>query len=254
MSTESLRVIDSDQAPFQREREELAAVFRWVARLDMHEGIANHFSLSVSDDGSRFLINPRWRHFANIKASELLLVDANDPTTMEREDAPDPTAWGLHGAIHRSLPQARCALHVHSKYATVLASLKDSTMPPIDQNTMRFYNRIAIDETFGGLAFEEEAARACKILGNKSIMLMGNHGVMITAPTLGQAFDELYYFERACETLMLAYMTGKELRVAAPEVAETTCQQWLDYPAGFAQAHLNEIMEILDREEPDYRD
>ena len=61
-------------------------------------------------------------------------------------DAPDPTAWGLHGSLHRRVPHARCALHVHSKYATVLASLEDSRMPAIDQNTAMFHDRVVIDE------------------------------------------------------------------------------------------------------------
>ncbi|HSM41976.1 MAG TPA: class II aldolase/adducin family protein, partial [Afifellaceae bacterium] len=121
-------------------RTDLAAIFRWTARLNMHEAVANHFSLAVSDDGSRFLVNPHGRHFSRISASDLLLVDANDADTMNRPDAPEPTAWFIHGAIHRNVPHARCALHVHSKYATVLATLQDPIIPPIDQNTMRFYN------------------------------------------------------------------------------------------------------------------
>ncbi len=108
-----------DTESFIEERVDLACAFRWTHRLDMHESVANHFSLAVSDDGSRFLINPDGRHFSRIKASELVLVDANDRDTMDRADAPDPTAWGLHGAIHRNCPQARCVLHVHPVYATV---------------------------------------------------------------------------------------------------------------------------------------
>ena len=244
---------DGQTAQHWKERCELTAAFRWTARMNMHEGIANHFSLAVSDDGRQFLMNPKWRHFARVKASELLLIDAEDKSTMNRPDAPDGTAWGLHGAIHRQLPHARCVLHVHSKYATVLASLKDSNIPPIDQNTMRFYGRLAIDDHFGGMAFGDEAERACSLMGNKSVMVMGNHGVMVVGPTVAQAFDELYYLERACETLITAYATGKELRVAAPEVAQLTCDQWQEYEAGFSEAHFSELMGILDEQEPDYR-
>ena len=82
------------------ERADLAAAFRWTAREGMHEGVANHFSLAVNPEGTRFLINPFGRHFARMKATELLLLDANDPATLDRPEAPDPTAWGLHGAIH----------------------------------------------------------------------------------------------------------------------------------------------------------
>jgi len=88
-------------------RVDLAAAFRWTARLNMHEGVANHFSMAVNDDGTRFLINPNQMHFARIRASDLLELDANDPDTLAAPNAPDPTAWGLHGTLHRLCPHAR---------------------------------------------------------------------------------------------------------------------------------------------------
>jgi len=241
-----------DVLDYHEERAELAAAFRWTARWNMHEGVSNHFSLAVSDDGSKFLMNPNCRHFSLVRASELLLLDANDPETMDRPDAPDPTAWCIHGAMHRNIPNARCILHVHPKYSTVLAALADSSMPPIDQNTMRFYGRIAIDDGFQGLGLDEEAERITTTLGNRSVLVMGNHGVMITGETVAQALDELYYFERACETLITAYSTGKELRIAPHEVAELTCRQWAEY-GSLADNHLRELRAILDVEKPDYR-
>ena len=144
---------------YLEQRTDLAAAFRWTARLNMHEGVANHFSLAVNDDGTQFLMNPNQMHFERIKASDMLFIDANDPDTLSGPNAPDPTAWGLHGAIHRHCPHARCAIHVHSIHATVLACLADSTLPPIDQNTATFYNRYVLDDQFGGLAFEEEGER-----------------------------------------------------------------------------------------------
>lgn len=236
----------------RQQRIDLAAAFRWTARLGLHESIANHFSLAVSDDGSKFLMNPNGRHFSRIRASDLLLLDANDSETMHRPDAPDPTAWCIHGALHRQVPHARCVMHVHSKYATVLASLKDSRILPIDQNTMRFFGRVAIDDGYDGMGLGDEAERMVAGLGDKSVMMMGNHGVLVVAATVAQAFDEMYYLERACETLVTAYMTGKELRVAADAVAAKTAQQWLDYPA-FADNHFNELKAILDAEGSDYQ-
>ena len=139
----NLSVMKSPEMDFRQERIDLATAFRWAERLNMHEAVANHFSLAVNEDGSRFLMNPNQRHFSRIKASDLLLLDANDPSTLEQADAPDPTAWGLHGSLHRRCPHARCVLHVHPVYSTVLASLADSNLPPIDQNTATFYQRSA---------------------------------------------------------------------------------------------------------------
>lgn len=113
-----------------QERVDLAAAFRWTERLNLHEAVANHFSLAVNDDGTQFLMNANQIHFSRITASNLLFLDANDPETLNGPGAPDPTAWGLHGSIHRLCPHHRCAMHVHSIHATVLASLADSSLPP----------------------------------------------------------------------------------------------------------------------------
>jgi len=235
------------------QRCQLAAAFRWAVRHDFHESVANHFSLAVSDDGSKFLMNPNARHFTRITAGSLLLIDANDKATLDRPDAPDPSAWGLHGSIHRNLPQVRCILHAHTTYATVLASLEDSSLPPIDQNTARFYNRLVIDEDFGGMAFEEEGERCCRLLGEKRIMIMGNHGLLVTAPSVAQAYDDLYYFEKAAKNYIKALMTRRPLRVLSDEIAEKTARQ-LETSPNAADCHFSELMAILDATEPDYKD
>lgn len=236
-----------------QERVDLAAAFRWAARLDLHEAVANHFSLSVNDDGTRFLMNPNQMHFSRIKASDLILVDANDPRTLEGPDAPDPTAWGLHGGLHRHCPHARCAMHVHSVHATVLASLQDSRLLPIDQNTASFFDRYVIDENYGGLAFEEEGERCAQLFDDpkRKVMIMGNHGVMVIGQSVADTFNRLYYFERAAETYIRALQTGRPLRVLSDEVAEKTASEVEQYPEQDIR-HLAELKAILDEEGANY--
>lgn len=245
----------STNLPHYEQRVDLAAAFRWTARLDMHEAVANHFSLAVNEDGSQFLINPNMMHFSRIRASDLLLIDGNDPETMKRPDAPDPTAWGLHGAIHRNCPHARCVMHVHSEHATILASLADSTLPPIDQNAAMFFERVVVDEDYGGLAFEEEGERCSRLLRDPKVkvMVMGNHGVLVIGDTVGDTFDRLYYFERACRNYVRALWTGRPLRRMPDEVARTVARQMDAYPVASAGRHLAELRLILDEQEPAYR-
>ena len=234
-------------------RTDMAAAFRWTVKLNLHEAVANHFSLAINPEGTRFLINPNGRHFARITASSLVEIDANDPATMDRPDAPDPTAWGLHGSIHRALPHARCVMHVHSMHDTVLASLADSRLPPIDQNSAMFFGRQVVDGHYGGMAFADEGARCAEMLGDPKIttMIMGNHGVLIIGQTVAETFNRLTYFERAAETYIRALQTRKPLRVLPDDVAEKTAQEWDAYP-GFAEFHLTEIKALLDEEGSTY--
>lgn len=101
----------------EQTRIDLAATFRIIAHLGMHEAVANHFSAALSADGKKFLLNPKWKHFSRIRASDLLLLDADDEATALRPDV-DATAWAIHGQIHQRLPQARAVLHLHPIYTT----------------------------------------------------------------------------------------------------------------------------------------
>tara|TARA_B100000029_G_C17348553_1_gene877952 strand:+ start:146 stop:901 length:756 start_codon:yes stop_codon:yes gene_type:complete len=247
----SLETTQIETLSYSSIREDLACAFRWTARLNMHEGVANHFSAAVNDAGTKFLINPYGKYFSRISASDLLLLDA-DTAPDEFGDKIDQTAYCIHGAIHRKEPRARCVLHLHSKYATALSALKDTSIPPIDQTTMRFYNRVAVDYGYNGMGVGEEAERLSTKLGNGSVLLMGQHGVITVGETVAQAFDELFYFERACKTLFLALSSGREMNIASHEVAEKTALQWESYPNA-AEKHFNALKEILDEEEPEYR-
>ena len=233
---------------------DLAAVFRWTAKLNMHEGIANHFSVCHPDSNGSFYVNGTGQHFSNIKASDLVLIEENNFEKMKNKpEIVDPTAINIHGAIHKKVPHAKCILHVHSKYATALSCLKDPTLPPIDQNTMRFYNLIALYDDFGGLGFEEESEKMANSIGNHSTLLLANHGILTAAPTIAQAFDDLFYFEKACETYLTALSTGKELNIASNEVAEKTAQDWENYSTDMAGLHLKAIRSILDSEDSSYK-
>ena len=122
----------------EQTRIDLAATFRIVAHLGMHEAVANHFSAAVSADGKQFLLNPKWKHFSRIRASDLLLLNADDPACADHPDV-DATAWSIHGQIHRRLPHTRAVLHLHPVYTTAVACLAKPHIPAIDQNTARYF-------------------------------------------------------------------------------------------------------------------
>jgi|TARA_B100001094_G_C18133033_1_gene773386 ribulose-5-phosphate 4-epimerase/fuculose-1-phosphate aldolase len=233
---------------------DLAAAFRWTAKLNMHEAIANHFSVCAPNSNGDFYVNGTGMHFSSIKASDLFLVEQSKLNELkDRPELVDPTALHIHGSIHKKVPHAKCILHVHSKYATALAALEDPTLPPIDQNTMRFFNRVGVYRDFGGMGFEEESEKMASKIGNKKVLLMSNHGVLTTGQTVADAFDELYYFERACETYITALSTQKKLKIVSDEVAEKTAQEWENFSTDARDLHLKAIRSILDKEDPSYK-
>ena len=233
-------------------QKDLAATFRWTARLNMHEGVANHFSACVPGS-SNFYVNKAGIHFSQIKASDLILVTKeNIESLRSKPEIVDPTALNIHGTIHEKVPHAKCIFHVHSKYSTALSTLKDPSLKPIDQNTMIFYNRVSVFRDFCGLGFEEESLKMANALGNKQHMLLANHGIITTGETVADGFNSLYYFEKAAETYLTALSTNKELNIVSHEIAEKTAQETADYPIDLARLFLNQIRLILDKEEPDY--
>ena len=219
-------------------RDDLAAAFRICHQMGWSESVGNHFSAAVSGDGRQFLLNRRWQHFATIRPDDLLLLDSGEEDALEGPDAPDASAWCVHGTLHRRRPEARVILHCHSPYATALSCLADPTMVPIDNNTARFYGRTAYDMDFGGIAdAEEEGERLAETLGDKSVLVMGNHGVTVVGQTVAEAFEDLYFFEKAAQTLMLARGSGAPLAVLPDAVAQNTADGWRAY-RGMAERHF----------------
>jgi ribulose-5-phosphate 4-epimerase/fuculose-1-phosphate aldolase len=235
-------------------RVELAAVFRIAAKFDWHESIANHFSAAVSADGTKFLMNPKWSHFSQIRASDLQLLDVNDDSITDGLDAPDVSAWAIHGAIHSAVPAARVLLHAHPTYTTAISSLADPTILPIDQNTARYFGEVAYDLGFNGIAEDmAEGQRLAGVMRDFPVLMMGSHGVTVSGPSVAHAFESLYYLEKACRNLVLAYSTGQPLAVLHDDMAAKVAKGWKRY-ADMGDAHFAAQMAILDSEDPSYRD
>jgi len=234
-------------------RVDLAAAFRLIHEFDMHESVANHLSAAVSSDGKKFLMNRRWMHFSKVTASNLQLLDSEDPSIMQGDDAPDVSAWSIHGNLHGAVSSARVILHVHPTYATVLSTLKDPSILPIDNNTARFYGKITYDNDFGGIAdSDEEGRRITKVIGSRSVLMMGNHGVTVIGETIAEAFEDLYYLEKACKTMVLAYSTGQPLNVMSHELAMKTAESWNAF-RGASFAHFEHLKSMLDEKDSSYR-
>jgi ribulose-5-phosphate 4-epimerase/fuculose-1-phosphate aldolase len=173
---------------------------------------------------------------------------------MQTDEAPDASAWSIHSNVHKSLPKARVILHVHSTYATVLSTLKDPRILPLDNNTARFYGRIAYDTNFGGIATDnKEGKRITDTLAGKKALMMGNHGITVVGETIAEAFEDLYYLEKACKTMVLAYSTGQHLNVLPHNLALETAESWDEF-RGQSYAHFEQLKCMLDKKGSTYKE
>lgn len=233
-------------------RRQLAAAFRLAVRFNLHEGICNHFSVRLPGEDDRYLINPVGLHWSEITASRLLLIDEAG-TVLEGEGEVETTAFCIHVQAHKAKPEAVCVLHTHMPYATSLTCLDNGRLRFVHQNTLRFYNRVAYDDDYNGLAMDEkEGARISKGMFYGDIVFLAHHGVVVSGPTVAEAFHDLYYLERACEVQVLAASTGQRLREVSSDMALRTAQQFASVAKTEALSHFAALERVLAHEAPDY--
>ncbi|MBN8994609.1 MAG: aldolase [Rhizobiales bacterium] len=234
-------------------RVDLAACFRMAARLGMHEGICNHFSALVPGHDDLFLVNPYGLAFSEVTAASLLVCDFHG-NVVAGSGAPEATAFYIHARLHMKVPRARAAFHTHMPYATALAMTDGDPLIYAGQTALKFYGRVAVDEDYNGLALDErEGDRIAAAVGDADIVFMKHHGVMVLAPNIAEAWDDLYYLERACEVQCLAMATGRKITAVRPEIAAASARQMREGDPESARLHLASIRRILDRETPEYR-
>lgn len=231
-------------------RIDLAAALRLAVRHDMHEGICNHFSVAVGDD--RYLINPWGSHWSELRASDLVLVDG-EGQVLEGDGEVETTAVMIHGRIHRACPQAVCVLHTHMPWATSLTVVEGAGLEMCEQNALRFHERIAVDDDYRGLVLDgDEGGRIAARLGNRSVLFLAAHGVIVTGPTVACAWDDLYYLERACRLQVLGRAMGRPLRQLPEDVISHTAAQFARDRERAATVHFEAQKRTLVRDEPDY--
>ena len=230
-------------------RIDLTAALRSASRLGLGEGICNHFSLALPGKPGNFLINPQGLHWSEITPADICTVDP-DGNIVEGKHKVEPTAFFIHSAIHRGKSNAACVMHTHMPYATTLTVLQNGRLEWASQNALKFYNRVAYDDHYQGLALDEaEGERMCGAMGNADVLFLGNHGILVRGPSVSATFDDLYYLERACMLQVLACGTGKPLRVVPDDIAAKTGRQ-MTGESQQAVLHLQALKRLLDRDEP----
>lgn len=253
-----LRNTALDAEAVRQARIDLAACFRMAARLGMQEGICNHFSLVVpSGPGGRddlFLVNPYGWAFAEITASRLLVCDYQG-NVIAGHGVPEATAFFIHARVHLNVPRAKACFHTHMPNATSLAMLEGPPLLWAGQSALKFYGRTVVDDDYNGLALDtDEGDRIAASIGEADVVFMRNHGVMVVGANAAEAWDDLYYLERAAEAQRLALSTGRPLKPVPPAMAARTYAQMREGDRDSARLHLESIKRILSRDEPEFLD
>jgi ribulose-5-phosphate 4-epimerase/fuculose-1-phosphate aldolase len=237
-------------------RVELAACYRLADRFGLNEGIDNHLTLLMPGFSDRFLLAPFGMHWSEVKASDFLVVDFNGQV-LSGQGFVEDTALYIHQPVHRLSPQGRCVLHTHMPYATALCMLENPRLEMAVQSALGFYEDVAYEREYNGLAFDlSEGERLARTLGDKSVLMMANHGVLVVGKTVPQAFERLYFLERAAQAQVLALSTQRPLRhIPEPVVKTTVAQFGTGGTVGGrdrADLHFDALKRVLDRADSDY--
>jgi ribulose-5-phosphate 4-epimerase/fuculose-1-phosphate aldolase len=220
-------------------RSDLAAAHRMAVYDGLAEGTWNHLSVMLSPD--TMLITPADRHWSRITPESLTRV--TNP-----EDLPDLPLlfWighGIHSGVHRARPDAIAALHVHPPYATALSMLDDPELIPASQLSVEFAGRLAYSDRYDGLAGKSQGSEVAEALGDKTVLLMRGHGVLVAGPSIEQAYVDLYTFERACQEQVLALSTGRSIRPFTDE--EVAALRHVDDSVE-ARRHFDAMIDAVD--------
>jgi ribulose-5-phosphate 4-epimerase/fuculose-1-phosphate aldolase len=250
-ASSNLSALDSPEVT--EARLDLAASLRMAARLGMHEGICNHFSAVVPGYDDLFLVNPYGLAFSEVTASSLLICDHHG-NVIAGSGQPEATAFYIHARLHHNMPRARAAFHTHMPYATALCMTEGDPLIFAGQTALKFYGRTAVDSHYNGLALDQtEGDRIAAAIGDADIVFMKHHGVMVVGRSIAEAWDDLYYLERAAEVQIIAMSTGRPMLPVPLEIAKATHRQMRSGDEESARLHLASVRRRLDAEEPDYR-
>ena len=234
-------------------RVNLAACYRLAAHFRMTDLIYTHISARVPGPDHHFLINAFGLLWDEISASTLVKV------TLDGEIVDDPTGNGInragyviHSAVHRARADVVCVMHTHTA-SGIAVSAQEQGLLPISQHAMRFTNSIGYHD-YEGLALElDEQARLVADLGMHKAMILRNHGLLTCGESIPQAFDLMYYLERACQTQINALAGGAKLRMPPAEVADHTARQFKALPYKQKNTEWKAHLRMLDKMDASYR-
>lgn len=236
-------------------RVDLAACYRLFHHFRFTDLIYTHISARVPGRHEHFLINPYGLMFDEITASSLVKVDVDGNVLSDTTGLGiNPGGFTIHSAVHMARPDITCVMHSHTAAGIAVSCMKQGLLP-LTQHAMRFHGRVAHHDYDGVYFTDEERRRLQASLGTeRKVMLLRNHGLLACGRTIPEAWDIMYYLERACQAQVSLLSTGAELIHPPDPVAEQVARAF-EAPDRKANARIwPSLLRMLDRTSPGYRD
>ena len=231
-----------------KSRQDLAAAYRLADHFGFSEGIDNHLTLSLPEEDDKYLLIPYGLHWSEVKASSLLVVDGEGKKISGKGYA-EPTAFLIHGAVHNSSPKNKCVMHTLMESALAIAMQEKGRLLMADQNACRFYSNINYVDDYEGLVLDKETANPIgKAMVDADILFLANHGIIVTGNSVYEAWESLYYLERACRAQILSMSIGNKLKIINGQIAKKVSDQVKEEAKGDsanAYRHFEALKRIL---------
>ena len=237
-------------------RVDLAAAYRLVAHYGWDDLIYTHISARIPGPEHHFLINPYGMMFEEITASSLIKIDMDGELVMESGYGVNKAGFTIHSAVHEARDDARCVIHLHTLDGTAV-STDSRGLLPLNQTALLIRDLIAWHDYEGVAVDLDERPRLQRDLGEKNYMLLWNHGTLTCGATVAEAFQRMYFLERACSMQVRTLSTGPDIHPPKDEIVEKTARQGAndDYFAMLSNTMAwPALLRMLDRRDPSFRE
>ena len=242
----------------QTERElrvQLAACYRIFDYMGWSEMIYNHITVKVPGDEHHFLINPYGLHYKEVTASNLVKVDIEGNIVEDTEYRVNPAGIVIHTAIHAARPDVQCIAHTHTNAGMAVACTEEGLRTDNFYSAL-LHNQIAYHDFEGITVNEDEKPRLIANLGDKSLMILRNHGLLAGGRTIPEAFQNLWAMERACQVQVTTDSTGRPTIPVGPAILpkpeQLMAMQAMGGPSG--ELEFKAFTRLIEKIDPSYKD
>ncbi len=251
----SIHAIDPAVDPVAQCKIDLAAALRLAVFYDLEEGIDNHFTVTVPGHEDRYFVLPFGLHWSEARASDLITFNEAGET-LDGEGVVELSARCIHAPIHR-ITGRKVVFHTHQNWALALNMLEDNRLIPACQTSAFFDGHIAYDDHYFGTADTlEEGERLAGLIGEKEVVFLRNHGVLVAVDSIARGIRLLYLLERVCRAQLRAMASGKTLLpISADVIRQVQTPDANDRHRGQRDnLYFSAMKRVLDREMPGYAD